>query len=94
MSFDKLIIPSIMKGIYLLVAVFIALGCLAVMFVGGGRGFIVGLFGLVVSELFWRIICEAMLVMCLIYDELKALNGKLGNQPKETAEENAKKTVE
>jgi ABC-type multidrug transport system fused ATPase/permease subunit len=83
MNFKQLIIPSIMKIIYLVVGVLIILSGLVVMFTSGGvLGFFMGLLGIVFSEMLWRICCESMLVMFLIYDELKTVNQNVRSQTK------------
>jgi hypothetical protein len=87
MDFKQLIIPSIMKIIYLVIGVLIVLIGLIVMFTGGVQGFFGGLIGIILGELFWRICCESMLVMFLIYEELKTVNqsvrDRMKNDPKE-----------
>jgi hypothetical protein len=89
MDFKQLIIPSIIKIVYVVFAVVVALGGLVTMFTAGIFGFFGGLIGIIVGEICLRIGCESLLVMFLIYDELKDANRKLGSGPETDAKANA-----
>jgi hypothetical protein len=101
MDFKQLILPSIIKIVYVIFAIIVVLVGLVAMFsmfavnVGAGiLGFFGGLIGIIVGEFVLRISCESLLVMFLIYDELKDANRKLGSGPDTDtdAEANAKWT--
>jgi hypothetical protein len=96
MDFKQLILPSIIKIVYAIFAVIVVLVGLVAMFsmfgvsVGAGiLGFFGGLIGIIVGEVVLRISFESLLVMYLIYDELKDANRKLGSGPETDAKANA-----
>lgn len=76
-NFDKLIATTLIKILYWIGLVFIALGALAALFSGFAQGFGAGVAALVlvpvgaaVAVLFWRFLCEVYIVIFGIYDRL------------------------
>jgi hypothetical protein len=88
LNFDKLIGTALVKFIYFVGLIGIALGCLFIMFSGFQFGFLQGIGMIVVGPilaviylLFWRFICEMWIVMFKISNDLgevkKSLAGGL-----------------
>ena len=83
LNFDKMMGTSIIKVLYYIGIVFIALGVIASMFgalASMGTSFIGGLIGLimapvmgVVGLLFWRFMCEIYLLFFKISDDLSVI---------------------
>jgi hypothetical protein len=88
MEFQQLILPSIIKIVYAVLAVLVGLAGLVTMFTAGILGFFAGLIGIILGEFVLRISFESVLVMFLIFDELKSVNGKLGGGRETPVESN------
>ena len=87
MTFDKLIATGLIKVLYWIGIVFIALGTVAGMFSGFANGFASGLgtiiiapIGGIIGIIFWRFMCEIYIVVFGVYD-------RLGNIEKSLAKE-------
>ncbi|MFW6271215.1 MAG: DUF4282 domain-containing protein [Bacillota bacterium] len=85
-KFDKMLTPSIIKIIFWVGIVIVALSAIA-MIIGGisspyGGGFqvLMGLITLIIGPLFVRIQCELLIVIFKIYENLVAMNKKLDNE--------------
>ncbi|RJO67503.1 MAG: DUF4282 domain-containing protein [Myxococcales bacterium] len=80
-GFRKLVSLSLIKIIYVLVAVLGSLvGFLAVLWSAGEMRFgaaVGGLISLVVGNLVWRILCEGMIVVFSIHETLVSIDKKL-----------------
>ena len=85
LNFDLMITPTIMKVYYIVFSILGALGMLFTLmatFAGqmGGAGavvgFIVGLIAAAVYLLFFRIVCEMMILLFKVYGELKHMREK------------------
>ncbi len=83
-SFDKLIATSLIKLLYWIGIVLIALGVLAGILGGFSQGFTSGVASLVLSPLggvlgiiFWRFLCEVYIVIFGMYDRLGEIQQSL-----------------
>jgi hypothetical protein len=85
-SFDKMITPTIIKIIYLILAGLSILGGLFYIFKGissewgGGAMVIGGLFTLILGPLWARITCEIMIVLFKIHTRLTSIDETLKNK--------------
>jgi len=85
-SFDKLISPTLIKILYWIGIVFIVLaglGSLVAAFSFGG-GFwraLVSIVGTIAGLLFWRVACEAYIVVFGIYDRLGEIRDRGAMRP-------------
>ncbi|MDP3737931.1 MAG: DUF4282 domain-containing protein [Hyphomonadaceae bacterium] len=77
LNFDKLIGTALVKFIYYVGIIGIALGCLFIMFSGFQFGFLQGIGTIVVGPilaviylLFWRFVCEMWIVLFKISNDL------------------------
>jgi hypothetical protein len=88
-SFKRFITPTFIMVIYILGALVITIGSFIIMFVdfnvagagvslGGGVGIIIGIVMLIFGNLAWRILCEYWVVQFRIYEEIAALNRRMG----------------
>lgn len=84
-SFDRLIATSLIKFLYWVGMIVIALVVLFGAFSGFGRGFMSGLGTLIAAPIagalmviFWRFLCELYLVIFGMYNRLGEINEKLG----------------
>jgi len=88
-SFKRFITPTFIMIIYILGALVITIGSFIIMFVdfnvagqgvslGGGVGIIIGIVMLIFGNLAWRILCEYWVVQFRIYEEIAALNRRMG----------------
>ena len=88
-SFKKFITPTFIMIIYVLGALVITIGSFLLMLVdfnvagqgvslGGGVGIIIGIIMLIFGNLAWRILCEYWVVQFRIYEEIAALNRRMG----------------
>ncbi len=84
LNFDKLIGTSLVKFIYFVGLIGIALGCLFIMFAGFSQGFLAGLGTIVIGPilavvyvLFWRFACELWIVMFKISNDLSDVKKSL-----------------
>lgn len=73
LSFDALITPVIMKALYIIVSVIIIIGMLFSMFSGTVGMFFVGLFGGILALVFFRVVCEQMLLFFSINEKLREI---------------------
>ena len=81
LNFDKLIGPTLIKivyflgligiALYMLVAIFGALGMMGHSVLGGLGMLVAALIGAVVGVIFWRFICEIYLLMFRISDDVR-----------------------
>lgn len=88
MSFEKLIATSLIKVLYWVGVIGIAIGTLIAIlgaFAGFGQGFAQGVgmliiapIGGVVSLIFWRFLCEVYIVIFGMYDRLGNIQDHLG----------------
>ncbi len=90
LSFKRFITPGFIMVIYILGAIGVTLLSIVVMLgafsVGGAAIAIVsGILLLIFGNLFWRILCEYMVVQFRIYDEIVMLNRRMGGGPMPTA---------
>ncbi len=83
-SFDKLIATSLIKLLYWIGIVLIALGVLAGILGGFSQGFTSGITSLVLAPLggilgviFWRFLCEIYIVIFGMYDRLGEIQTSL-----------------
>lgn len=88
-GFKRFITPTFIMVIYILGALVITIGSFIIMFVdfnvggagvslGGGVGIIIGIVMLIFGNLAWRILCEYWVVQFRIYEEIAALNRRMG----------------
>ncbi len=87
-SFEDLISTDLIKILYWLGIIGIALMTLTNMFRGFSAGFGAGLGGIIgalvfagFSVLFWRVICEIYMVVFGIYDRLGNIQKSVGDEP-------------
>lgn len=91
LSFDKMIAPTVIKVVYWIGLVFLALGALVAL-IGGfammGHNFgmglgrlILSLAGFAVGTLFWRIIMEVYIVFFSIHERLTEIRDELEVRP-------------
>lgn len=87
MSFDKLIATGLIKVLYWIGIVLIALGTIAGMFGGFAQGFGSGLVSFIVAPvggviglIFWRFLCEVYIVIFGIYDRLGNIETSLAKE--------------
>jgi hypothetical protein len=83
LSFKKFITPTFIMIIYILGAVVVTIGSILLMAFGGGYGgaavgIILGIVMLIFGNLAWRILCEYWVVQFRIYEEIAALNRRMG----------------
>lgn len=81
LNFRKLMAEALLKIIYLIVAIFITLYALSVLFFGGygfGLNFLLFLFIVVVGNILLRLVYEFMLVLVLICKNTSDISRKLG----------------
>lgn len=96
-SFKRFITPPFIMAIYILGAIIITILSIILMIGGGnttavigqtslssGVVVVIGITLLIFGNLFWRILCEYMVVQFRIYDELVSLNRRMGSQPPAT----------
>jgi len=81
LNFDKLIAPQLIKLVYWVGLIFIALFTLGSLFMGIGFGggiihFFVTLLGALLAVLVWRIVCELWMAIFSINDRLGAMAQK------------------
>jgi hypothetical protein len=92
-SFRRFITPAFIMAIYILGAIVITILSIILMIGGfnttavpgqfslsGDVAVVLGIILLVFGNLFWRILCEYMVVQFRIYDELVSLNRRMGSQ--------------
>ena len=72
LSFDIMITPMIMKVLYVIGSIGIIIAMLFTMFSGSVAGFFLGLLGGILGLVFYRVLCEQMLLFFTI-------NSKLGD---------------
>jgi hypothetical protein len=89
-TFRKFITTGFIIAIYILGALAVTVVSILVMLSGGssstltgmaltnGTAIIIGILLLIFGNLFWRVVCEYMVVQFRIYDELVMLNRKTG----------------
>jgi hypothetical protein len=77
LNFEIMITPSIIKWLFIIGAVVIILGCLIVMFRGGGAGFIGGLIAAPIILVYFRVLCELMIVFFAIHKETVTIKSKM-----------------
>ena len=84
LSFDKLMGEGLVKFVYFVGVVFLALGVLISMFSGFQGGFVSGLGSMLFAPiagvfmlLFWRFICELYLVLFKVGNDLSAVRKSL-----------------
>jgi hypothetical protein len=87
-TFKKFITPTFIMIIYILGALVVTILSFLIMLggaftvqsfsMGGGIAILLGVLMLIFGNLFWRILCEYMIVQFRIYDELVSLNRKMG----------------
>ena len=70
LSFDTMITPIIMKVLYVLGSIGIVIAMLFTMFSGGAAMFFLGLLGLIVGLVVYRVLCEQMLLFFIINQKL------------------------
>ena len=73
LSFDVMITPAIMKIIYIVGSVAIALGALVAMFTGGIPGFFAGLIGGAIALVFFRVWCELLILFFKMHGDIKQI---------------------
>ncbi len=85
LNFDKLIGTALVKFIYYVGLIGIALGCLFIMFSGFQFGFLQGIGSIVIAPilgviyvLFWRFVCEMWIVLFKISNDLGEVKKSLG----------------
>jgi len=88
LAFRRFITPAFIMIIYILGAILITIGAIFMMAgygllggVGGGVGVVSGVLVLIFGNLFWRMLCEYLIVQFRIYDELVMLNRRTGGGP-------------
>jgi hypothetical protein len=81
LNFKRFITPEFIMVIYLLGALGVTLLSIALMLSGG---IIYGVIMLIFGNLFWRVVCEYMVVQFRIYDEIVMLNRRMGGGPMPT----------
>ncbi len=90
--FDRMIAPTLIKVLYWIGLAGVVLAGLGIMFtggpVGGGMGggaqgvtlssFLSGVFYIIFAGLFWRVVCELLIIVFQIHERLKEMrdNGK------------------
>jgi len=70
LDFDLMITPVIMRIIYMVGSVLIALGSLFAMFSGGLLGFLLGLIGGVFALVYFRVICEILILFFKMHKDI------------------------
>ncbi len=87
LSFDKLIGAQLVKLLYFIGLIGVAFGTLGVMFSGFGMGFIQGVGTMILGPvvgvlmlLYWRFICEIILLMFRISNDLADVKSLLSAQ--------------
>lgn len=92
LSFKRFVTPAFIMIIYILGAIGVTLMSIVVMIGGfnfagttGGVSIVFGIILLIFGNLFWRIVCEYMIVQFRIYDEIVMLNRRMGGGPMPTA---------
>ena len=80
LSFDLMITPSIMKIVYIVGSIVIALGALVAMFTGGVPGFFAGLIGGAIALVYFRVLCELMVLFFKMHEELKQIRTNTGQK--------------
>jgi len=83
LSFKRFITPGFIMVIYLLGALGVTLLSIALM-LSGGIYIVYGVIMLIFGNLFWRVVCEYMVVQFRIYDEIVMLNRRMGGGPMPT----------
>ena len=73
LNFDIMITPTIMKIIYIVGSVGIAISALAVMFTGGGMGFLIGLFGGAFGLVYFRVLCEILILFFKMHGDISQI---------------------
>ena len=73
LSFDVMITPMIMKIIYIVGSVIIALAALVAMFTGGVPGFFGGLIGGAIMLIFFRVWCEILILFFKMRTEIQQI---------------------
>ncbi|MCL2580414.1 MAG: DUF4282 domain-containing protein [Oscillospiraceae bacterium] len=71
LSFDVMITPMIMKIIYIIGSVVIVLAALVAMFTGGVAGVFAGLIGGALGLVYFRVICEVMILFFKMHKDIK-----------------------
>ena len=73
LSFDVMITPMIMKIIYIVGSVVIALAALVAMFTGGVAGFFGGLIGGAIMLVFFRVWCEILILFFKMRSDIQQI---------------------
>ena len=94
LSFKKFITPTFIMIIYILGALGVTIGSILIMIagfnipgqvsLGSGFGIIMGIIMLIFGNLAWRILCEYWVVQFRIYEEIAALNRRMGGPSPQT----------
>lgn len=79
LNFDNLITTNIIKTIYLIGVFVITIGGIVMMAQGGsGAAFVlIGLLGIILGNLLWRVFCENIIVLFNIHDNLSSINDSI-----------------
>ena len=81
LSFEHMLTPLIIRGVYLVGVIFCVFGGLGAMSRGGHPiGFIGGLFGAILGIFFVRIVCETLIVVFQINEALSDIKALLQKQ--------------
>lgn len=89
LGFDRFATPSLVKIAYWIGIVFILIGFLSSLFVFGQMGVffvLMRLLFLVLGLLFWRVACEAVLLMFKMYDRMESIERLLASQRQDEAQ--------
>jgi len=87
-TFRKYITPAFVTIVYILGALFITILAFWLVYESTKGGYLAQLYGvfglmtLIFGNLFWRLVCEQMVVLFRIFDELRSMNRKLGRREK------------
>ena len=73
LNFDIMITPMIMKIVYIVGTIGIALAMLFVMFTGGVSGFFGGLIGGALALVYFRVICELLVLYFKIHGDVRKI---------------------
>ena len=77
LAFEKMITPSIMKGLYVIGSIIIIFASLFTMFSGGAAMFFSGVLFLVLGLVFFRVFCEQMLLFFTMNKRLGEIRDSL-----------------
>jgi hypothetical protein len=77
-SFKKMVSSTIVKFIYILGVIFITFSSFAAMF--ATRGFLYGLFMLVLGNLLWRVFCEGIIILFSIHERLVSIEKNISKE--------------